>query len=130
MGSGSLTAVERPYRVCDCGAVVWDGRLPKYSETIICPRCGLDHSLTMPLPLLVRYAWRRFRKWGRLYGFLSALTRSPGWFFQYRGPYKPTQPYETPDYTVAPAEPITLLDGRIVSPGMDGHVIGWAEEPA
>jgi len=165
MGSGIVTAEDRPYRECDCGAVVWDGRLPKYSETVVCPGCGQDHSRAMPLPQVLRYAWGRFRKWRRHYGWIGvdfvlalkwkrwvwaegttdgrrwrrgpylpygvksfrvhlsehpgALRHDPRPYFQYRPPWTPSVPYETPDYTVAPPEPITLLDGRVVQPGQN-----------
>ena len=34
-----------------------------------------------------------------------------------QSPRRSSVKYETPDYTVAPAEPITLLDGTVVEPG-------------
>ena len=58
--------------VCACGAAIWDvagaGRLPKYTELIVCPSCGADHSRRPPLRWRLRYGRYQLRKRRRLFG--------------------------------------------------------------
>ena len=41
---------------CKCGLIVWDGAVPRYTESIICQGCRTDHSITPGIWWRVRYA--------------------------------------------------------------------------
>lgn len=47
---------------CGCGTVVWDGAVPRYEETIICPTCRLDNSVAPPLLYRLRWGMRQINK--------------------------------------------------------------------
>lgn len=83
-------AEARLRRYCGCGTLIWDvsGRpwLPKYTESIICPMCGADHSREAPLWWVVRFAWRRLWKFWRYYKFGLVGRLTLRYLFQYRPP--------------------------------------------
>ena len=122
-----MSDLERPHHECACGAVVWDGRLPKYTETVVCWRCGLDHSRRAPFLWVLRFAWATFTKRLLLYGPIGMWRQGfVEGLFDYRPRPGPSitpaadlrypvrhVSYETPDPTKAPPEPITLIDGSV-----------------
>ena len=83
-------APARLKRFCGCGTLVWDVPgapwLPRYTESIICPNCGADHSRKAPLWWVARFAWRRFGKFWRYYRFGLVGRLTLRYCFQYRPP--------------------------------------------
>ena len=59
---------------CSCGAPIWEGSLPRYEETIVCPQCGRDHSRNPPWRVRIRWARYSLRKRIRLYGLRRGAT--------------------------------------------------------
>ena len=66
-------------KVCPCGEAIWEvkspAHLPRYTEWIVCARCGTDHSRNPPLRLRWRYGVYTLRRRRLLYGSLQRALR-------------------------------------------------------
>ena len=116
--SGALVA-GRPRQFCRCGTLVWDGAVPRFTETVICPACGRDNSRRAPPLWVLGYTWWRLRRHRAAYGLWVAI-RDLGLLrlSHYRASKRAQVPdYQTPNYSVAPNIPVVLLDGRVVPTG-------------
>lgn len=69
---------ERFQGLCkSCGEVVWESlhmrRLPTFTETITCPVCGTDNSISPTFRQRWRTGVQLLRKRARSYGWITAL---------------------------------------------------------
>lgn len=68
------TVATEIHRDCECGAVVWHGRLPSYSERIVCA-CGRDHSRRPSFVWRLRFVLNQVRRRHTLHGLRWRLNR-------------------------------------------------------